>query len=117
MPSTFRWEEKPDVPTDLPTSTEYQSCAICDGEPVWLHPLRRSAASYRAWDKGHSLPNFWFLCQACEDLYDVGADDDLAARMLSAGNATNLYEDAQKPIAVFRRADLGARRVTDHHST
>jgi hypothetical protein len=69
---------------------------------------------YRAYDKGHTLPGFWSLCRGCEELYVAGRDDELVEIMKSApawlwDSPEDIDESLRKPLAVFRRADQGAR--------
>jgi hypothetical protein len=96
----------------LPTTTRDQSCSVCGEDSVsWLHPLDPGKVEYREYGKGRTLPSFWTLCARCEDLYAAGADDELVALMRhEAGTpAGPSDEEYRRPLAVFRRADLGGR--------
>jgi hypothetical protein len=83
---------------------------------AWVHPLDSRLVEYRAYDKPHTLPSFWCLCERCEDLYQAG-DDDAAVEVTKAqmkgfwDTERDVDETIRKPIAVFRRADRGGRRV------
>ena len=79
---------------------------------AWVHPLDSSKTSYRAWNKGWTLPTFWAVCETCESKYRAGEDEDLV-RVKAAAEAdhvSDLDEDAHTPVPVFRRADRGGRR-------
>jgi hypothetical protein len=99
----------------MPTTSWGQSCAICrTADGAWIHPLDPGLVRYREYDKGHTLPGFWALCQRCEELYLAGQDDDLVEIMKSApgwlwDSPRDIDECLRKPLAVFRRADTGAR--------
>ena len=97
-----------------PTSGLGQSCAFCGTREVaWVHPLARDRLTYRQHGEEHTLPTFWALCDPCEGVYASG-DDDAAVEVMRDGEwpATDddVAESVRKPLAVFRRADLGARR-------
>jgi hypothetical protein len=98
-----------------PTLSTDHSCAICGrGDVVWVHPLDAAKVRYRAWGKGHTLPTFWALCDGCEDLYRVGDDETLVARMGEGREPfIDVGEEARIPLAVFRSADRGGRRFAD----
>ena len=102
----------------LPTGPEDQSCAFCRFDDVaWVHPLDPALVSYRVYGKGHTLPTFWCLCDDCEQVYATGDDEAALARMRRSpewGNVPVDQEDelVEKPLAVFRRADLGPRPLT-----
>lgn len=50
-----------------PTSGIGQLCAFCGTREVaWVHPLASDLVTYRVYGKGHTLPNFWALCDRCE---------------------------------------------------
>ena len=73
-----------------------------------------SKVRYRAWGDEYTLPRFWALCAACEDLYQARDDESLIARMTSrAERFVDVDEEARKPLAVFRAADRGGRRFGD----
>lgn len=103
----------------LPTTPRDQSCLCGDQSVVWLHPLASDKVRYREYGKGHRLPTFWTLCERCESLYNAGADDELVDLMQRAAEGTTsqprMYVDEvyRQPLAVFRRADLGARRFRE----
>jgi hypothetical protein len=104
----------------LPTTAREQSCALCGDESVvWLHPLATDKLQYREYGKEHALPGSWALCARCESLYVAGADAELVDLMQrahdDAGSQPESYVDEvyRQPLAVFRRADLGARRFPD----
>jgi hypothetical protein len=92
-----------------------QSCAFCgDRGVVWEHPLAEDLVSYREYGKGHTLPASWALCDRCETLYSSGDDDAAVEVMRSSAwswvGDQDVAECIRQPLAVFRRADLGARR-------
>lgn len=100
----------------LPVDGQDQSCAICDDHDVaWVHPLDRTQVGYRVYGKGHTLPGFWTLCERCERRYAAGLDESLVRLLLASGNLgadiadEHVDEVVRQPLAVFRRADLGAR--------
>jgi hypothetical protein len=101
-----------------PTDARGQSCAICgDSEGLWVHPLHADLVGYREYGKGHTLPSFWCICQRCEDLYRAGHDQDLVDIMKASprwdlDSNDDIEECLRKPLAVFRRADKGGRRMT-----
>lgn len=109
------WEEPEGWVDGAPTSSAGQSCAFCGNTDVrWVHPLDPEKVEYRAWGKGYTLPRFWALCERCEQLYQDREEDNIASVMLEAeANYTDINEDVQKPLAVFRNADQGARRLDD----
>jgi hypothetical protein len=79
-----------------------------------VHPLARDRGTYRQYGKRHTLPAFWALCDRCEGVYASG-DDDGAVEVMRDGGWTAADEDVaqciRKPLAVFRAADLGSRRL------
>jgi hypothetical protein len=81
-------------------------------EVAWVHPLDGSKTAYRAWNKGWTLPTFWAFCEDCESKNQSGEDEELVRVMgaAEADHVSDLDEDVRKPVAVFRRADRGARR-------
>jgi hypothetical protein len=99
----------------LPTRGVGQSCAVCDGRPSWLHPLRRDRASYADGGGTVTLPGFWTLCDRCEDLYARGRYADLVAVELTESPRwaetppIDIGEQIGKHLRAFRAADLGAR--------
>jgi hypothetical protein len=102
----------------LPTKSTNQSCAFCAAEqPQWIHPLDPRLVQYRVYGKGHTLPTFWTVCTRCENLYQRGLDDDLIEVMTSGPlewswvQSTDIAECVAQPLSVFRRADLGARKL------
>ena len=111
--------EVPDFPPGwvdgVPTTSWGQRCAICGtADGVWVHPIDRDLVTYRVHGKGHTLPGYWALCQRCEDLYNEGRDEDILQIMKSApgwlwDSPSEIDELLRQPLAVFRRADLGAR--------
>lgn len=120
MPSSDRPSDD-DVLAHLPADGRDQSCAVCRADDVvWIHPLALSQVSYREFGKGHTLPTYWCVCGACEVLFRAGDDDELAHRLVAAHYLSDprpphisadrwVDEMARKPVAVWRRADLGAR--------
>jgi len=101
----------------VPTSPVGQSCALCGTRGVtWVHPLHPDRVAYRQYGKGHTLPTFWALCDRCEQVYASG-DDDAAIALMRASNGWDHVPDEDveeciaQPLAVFRRSDLGARRL------
>ncbi len=109
------WDEPADWVDGAPSSPDGQSCAFCrDDDVQWVHPLDPKKVAYRSWGKGYTLPRFWALCERCEQLYQNGEEDDIVNVMLAAEPSyTDINEDARKPLAVFRNADQGARRMDD----
>jgi hypothetical protein len=101
-----------------PTSRHAQSCAFCGHEVAWVHPLASDLVAYREYGKGHTLPTFWALCDRCEGIYASG-DVDAAVEVMRASDAwswvavEDVDECIRKPLDVFRRADLGARRLDE----
>lgn len=100
-----------------PTSGQGQSCAFCGTPDVaWAHPLDGDLVAYREYGKGHTLPRFWALCDRCEGIYASG-DADAAVRVMRSSQTwswvadDDVIECIRKPLDVFRRADLGARRL------
>jgi hypothetical protein len=91
-----------------------QVCAFCGSRDVWAHPLAEGLVSYREYDKGHTLPTLWALCDRCEGIYTSGDDDMAVEVMRSSGWSWVAEEDIaeciRQPLAVFRRADPGPRR-------
>ena len=91
-----------------------QSCAFCGGrDVVWAHPLADDLVTYREYGKGHTLPTSWALCDRCETIYTSG-DDDAAVEVMQSSvwswvGDDDVAECIRQPLAVFRRADLGAR--------
>ena len=92
-----------------------QSCAFCGArDVVWVHPLAEDLVAYREYGKGHTLPTSWALCDRCERIYSSG-DDDAAVEVMRSSVWSWVADDdvaecIRKPLAVFRRADLGPRR-------
>jgi hypothetical protein len=116
---TFTYMGPPDWVDGAPTSGRGQSCVFCGGSTVaWVHPLNSGLVQYQAHGKGHTLPTFWTLCESCEGVYRVG-DDEVAVDLMKAHmegfceTDEDVEETIRKPIAVFRRADRGGRRVVD----
>ena len=102
----------------LPTRSLHQSCAVCGANaPQWIHPLDPGRIQYRVYGKGHTLPTFWCLCGRCERLYVRGLDDELL-RIMREQSEWAQYRESQvaecvaQSLAVFRRADLGAQRLS-----
>jgi hypothetical protein len=100
-----------------PTSGVDQSCALCgSGAVTWVHPLAGNLVEFRVFGKGHTLPSFWTLCDRCERLYAAG-DDESAVEVMKASDGwpwsteEDVDELIRRPLAVFRRADKGARRL------
>ena len=76
--------------------------------------MARDLLAYREYGKGHTLPTFWALCDRCEGFYASGDDDATVEVMRSSWSWVadeDVAESIRKPLAVFRRADLGARRL------
>ena len=103
----------------LPVTAADQDCALCGSDRVeWLHPLDMRQVRYRVYGKEHTLPHFWTLCGSCERLHEAGDVEGLLAVM--TGNrdayqwrdAADVEELVRTPLVVFRRADLGARRIS-----
>ena len=102
-----------------PTSGRGQSCAICGSDEVtWVHPLASDLVAYRQYGKGHTVPTFWALCDRCEGIYASG-DADAAVELMRSSDVWSWVPDEdvteciRKPLEVFCRADLGARRLDD----
>jgi hypothetical protein len=99
----------------LPTGSAGQSCAFCwSTEVPWIHPLDTELVSYRQFGKGHTLPHFWTLCDPCELLYRSGDDGAIVDVILGSERwrgtpPLDVDEEVRQPLAVFRRADRGAR--------
>ena len=92
-----------------------RSCAFCGSrDVVWSHRLAEDLVAYREYGKAHTLPASWALCDRCEGLYASGDDDAAVEVMRSSGWSwvadADVAESIRQPLAVFRRADLGARR-------
>lgn len=112
-------EEPPDWLGSLPTGAAGQSCAFCDNDAVrWVHALDPKLVQYRVYGKGHTLPTFWTLCDRCEQLYRAGDADAVVTVMMTANQwssrtrgSDDIDEHVRKPLAVFTRADLGARAL------
>ena len=100
-----------------PTSGLGQSCAFCGTRDVaWVHPLARDRVTYRERGKASTLPTFWALCDRCEGVYASGDDEAAVALMRSSDNRSSVSdadvaEEIRRPLAAFRRADRGARRL------
>ncbi|MDH2413913.1 hypothetical protein [Nocardioides sp. CER19] len=108
--------DPPDWVDGAPTSRRGQSCAFCGSKDVtWVHPLARDLLTYRVYGDGYTLPTFWTLCDACEVMHASQDLDAAVTVMRSSGWSWVADEDVAecilKPLAVFRRADLGARRL------
>ena len=101
-----------------PTSGRDQSCAFCGATDVtWVHPLADHLVGYSEYGKGHTLPSFWALCDRCEGIYAAGDEDAAVAVMRSSDvwawvAEEDVAECVRQPLAVFRRADKGARRLS-----
>jgi hypothetical protein len=100
-----------------PTSSEGQSCAFCGQDDVtWVHPLDGERLTYRVHGKGHTLPAFWTLCDRCEQLH-ASEDVDAAVEVMRSSSPWSWVADEDvaeclhRPLAVFRSADRGARRL------
>jgi hypothetical protein len=111
--------EPPGWVDGAPASGRDQSCALCAGQVVtWVHPLAVHLVQYRAFGKGHTLPGFWTLCERREQLYASG-DDEAVVEVMKASDGwfwqteEEVDELVRQPLAVFRRADTGARRLVD----
>jgi hypothetical protein len=111
--------EPPGWVDDAPTSGRDQSCALCGSTVVtWVHRLAADLVRYRVFGKGHTLPSFWTLCDRCEQIYASGDDESAVETMkTSDGWLWQTEEDVdeliRQPLAVFRRADKGSRRLVD----
>lgn len=102
-----------------PSRGRGESCAICGTHDVaWVHPLASDLVTYRQYGKGHTLPTFWALCDRCEEIYASG-ETAAAVDVMRSSDAWSWVADddvaecIRKPLEVFRRADLGARRLDD----
>jgi hypothetical protein len=100
-----------------PTSGRGQSCVFCGTREVgWVHPLASDLVAYREYGKGHTLPSFWTLCDRCEGIYASG-DEDAAVEVMRSSDGwswvaeKDVAECVRQPLGVFRRADLGPRRL------
>jgi hypothetical protein len=98
-----------------------QSCAFCGSrDVVWAHPLAEELVAYREYGKGHTMPTLWALCDGCEEIYASGDDDKAVTLMRSSAWSWVADEDVaeciRQPVAVFRRADLGPRRLDPEQS-
>lgn len=105
--------------SSIPTSGFNQSCAFCTDPKVrWVHALDPALVQYRVYGKGHTLPTFWTVCDRCETLYQAGDEEALLAAMTASPEwsrwtkPADLAEHVRQPLAVFTRADLGARALT-----
>jgi hypothetical protein len=83
-----------------------------------VHPLAAERVRYRVYGKGHTLPTFWTVCDRCEALYAAGDDDALVELMKASdgwywSTEADVDEIIRQPLAVFRNADKGARRLPD----
>jgi hypothetical protein len=112
-------EHPPGWVDGAPTSGRGQSCVFCGGSTVaWVHPLTSGLVRYQAYGKGPTLPTFWTLCERCEGVYRAG-DDEVSVELMKVHmegfweTDDDVEETIRKPIAVFRRADRGGRRVVD----
>jgi hypothetical protein len=115
-------QSAPDPPgwvDGAPTSGIDQSCALCGSQVVSLvHPLAAERVRYRVYGKGHTLPTVWTVCDRCEALYAAGDDDALVELMKASdgwywSTEADVDEIIRQPLAVFRNADKGARRLLD----
>jgi hypothetical protein len=110
---------RPGPDDDLPRTGRDQSCAFCSSTSVeWVHPLDPERACYRAYGKGHTLPRFWALCGDCERTYVSGEEEGLIRHVKTsdAWSGTTPQDEAElirKPLAVFRAADQGPRRLSE----
>ncbi|GAA2136046.1 hypothetical protein GCM10009844_01940 [Nocardioides koreensis] len=65
---------------------------------------------YEQYGKGHTLPTFWALCDACETIYQAG-EDVVAVGVTRSSGAWSWVADADvaecigRPLSVFRRTD------------
>ncbi len=112
-----------DLPDDhawvdgAPTNGRGQSCVFCGTQDVaWVHPLASDLVAYREYGKGHTLPTFWAFCDRCEGIYASG-DVEAAVEVMRSSDgwswvaSEDVTECIRQPLEVFRRADLGARRL------
>jgi hypothetical protein len=111
-----RSDDPPDWVDGLPTSAADQSCAFCGSLDVrWVHRLCEDHAAFELHGKAHTLPTFWTLCGACEEVYS-SEDDDAAVAVMQPPRANaedDGVEEARVSLAAFRRADLDVRALTD----
>lgn len=63
--------------------------------------------------KGLHPAAFWAPCERCEQLYQDRQDEAIVALMAAVNGTDDVNEDARKPLAVFRDADLGVRRFAE----
>ncbi len=110
---TAIWEEnlgEPPMKGGLPLTNEDRRCAFCGSHaPTWVHPFDATKTAFQ-WTSGPAtLPNFWTVCQRCEDLVRTGADEKLAT-LLMEGQADS-RRDAVQVVDVFRDADTGPRPI------
>lgn len=102
----------------------FSECAFCGQRAAkWVHDLDRTKTDFRKFGKSHTLPDWWGLCQLCEDAYRSGDEDRSVARMMLRDSEWNIYrhmaeraginfdleENVRKPLRAFRAADLGRR--------
>lgn len=117
--STMSTAEAPDPPDwvdGVPTRANGQHCAFCGAAATWVHPLDRELSSYRDGGRGYTLGRSWSTCDACEAGYRHRDDETLVARMMAGREpGTDADHEARRPLAAFRRADLGARRYDPPH--
>jgi hypothetical protein len=82
---------------------------------LWVHPLADDLIEYRVNGTGHTLPTFWTLCERCEQLHRCRDDTSILALLKHSPGWLWQVEDGEEalavPLAVFRRADLGAHRI------
>lgn len=100
----------------LPRSNRDQSCAFCNSEPSWVHPLAPKRVRYRQYGKGHTLPGFWTVCDRCERSVVDGSDEKLVETMKNNDMWTwtteeDVREVIRQALGVFRLSDLGGRRL------
>jgi hypothetical protein len=111
------FEPEPDPPGWVDgalTDPVGQACAMCGTRDVaWVHPLDSEKTQFRMWDKRHTLASFWALCDRCEGLYQAGDDEALVGLMSGRSRYLDVEEEVRKPLAVFRAADRGARRLAE----
>ena len=72
--------------------------------------------TYQVYGKGHTLPSFWTLCDRCEGIYRAGETETAVELMKEAQRgfwrtAEDVDQMIRRPLAVFTRADGGARRL------
>lgn len=103
----------------VPTSRRGQSCAFCAAsDVVWVHPLATKLVRYRQNGEEHTLPTFWALCDRCESIYNTGNAQAAIEVMRSSDGwswvtSEDVAECIEKPLEVFRRADMGARPLAE----